>query len=83
MAERKLTDKELAERDRLVAWMKANGHDSVSLGAATGDFYTGIHVMLEGKRRISQGFKWRFLETFGYEETAKTFLPHLVSEAVT
>lgn len=65
MADRELTKQELAERTRFVAWMKANGYNFNSVAAATGDFYTTVQMMVEGKRRISQAFKWRLRHAFG------------------
>lgn len=73
MAKTKLTAEELAERSRLVAWMKANGYTSVTLAAATGDFYNNVQTMTEGKRRISQGFKWRLRRAFGNQLVDEMF----------
>lgn len=75
----KLTPQALAERERLIAWMKKNGYKETTLAAATGDFYNNIKAMLYGKRHISQAFKWRFEDVFGNEEANKIFRPHLVS----
>lgn len=65
MTERKFTKQELDERARLKAWMKANGHTSATLAAATGDFYNNVSTMLDGNRHISQAFKWRLRRAFG------------------
>ncbi len=70
---RELTPQDEAERQRLLAWMEANKYDIASLAEATSDYYANIHQMVNGVRRVSQGFKFRFGEKFGDAERNKLF----------
>jgi hypothetical protein len=61
------------EKQRLLQWMQEHGHDYRSLAAATGDTYSNIHMMTNGKREINDAFKWRFKTAFGDKEANKVF----------
>lgn len=54
----------MAPNDKLKQWMDEQGHDYRSIADATGDTYSAVHMMVNGKREISDGFKWRFATAF-------------------
>ncbi len=51
------------ERQRLKAWMEANGHDAKSLQKALGMAFR--IKFLDGGWPINDGFRYRFADTFG------------------
>lgn len=53
------------DRERLVNWMKANGHDVRSLAEKTGDTRTSVLQMVNGTRTVNSAFKWRLRRAFG------------------
>lgn len=65
------------DRDRLLRWMQERDMDIEALGAATGDTYSALFLMLraEGRtaRPIGVKFIWRFAHAFGLDEAAKVF----------
>lgn len=63
----------MSELERLKRWMQENDLDYRSLANATGDTYSAIHMMTNGKREINGAFKWRFAEAFGHDEAKKVF----------
>jgi hypothetical protein len=68
-----LSRQQLAQRARLVEWMRENELNISSLARATGDLYQNVQFMTDGKRRISQGFILRFRRAFGNEATDAIF----------
>ena len=65
----------MTEKERLMQWMQEKGFDTESLATATGDSYSSIYMMTKGDRAVNDAFKWRFAETFGWEEAKSLFLP--------
>lgn len=67
----------MTEKKRLMQWMQEKGFDTETLATATGDSYSSIYMMTKGDRPVNDAFKWRFSETFGWEEAQKVFCPVL------
>jgi plasmid maintenance system antidote protein VapI len=61
------------ERERLVQWMKIKGLNAYALAKATGDTTSTVSMIVNGKRSVSDAFKWRFRKAFGDSEATKLF----------
>lgn len=61
---------------RLRAWMDRNEHTSKSLVKAFGLKRDFIYRMLIGRSRITLGFEWRFVHTFGLDAYEQVFGPY-------
>lgn len=59
--------------EQLTAWMQAHGHTNSSLAAAMGYSYEYIYKLTQGERPVTEGFRWRFSQTFGWEEAERLF----------
>jgi hypothetical protein len=53
------------DKQRLAQWMKDNGYSTRTLAAKMGVSHTGIHLIANGPRPVSDAFKWRFKRAFG------------------
>lgn len=71
------------DKQRLLQWMEANGHDYRSLAIATGDTRSSVHQMVIGEREVNQAFKWRFGLAFGFEVAKEIFVEQPVVEPTT
>lgn len=68
------TEKEaMPDSERFSAWMKEKGFSTNSLAEAMNESYSTIWFIANGERPASDGFKWRFALTFGYEEATRLF----------
>lgn len=63
----------MTDKERLVAWMKANGYSQLTLANATGDARNNISMMLSDERSITDSFKWRFRQALGNEAADAVF----------
>ena len=61
------------ERERLVEWMRLKGKTSYAVAVATGDSTSNISMIINGKRSVSDAFKWRFRIAYGNAEANKIF----------
>ena len=59
--------------EQLIEWMQLNGHTNSSLAAAMGYSYEYIYKLAAGERPVTEGFRWRFAKTFGWEEAQRVF----------
>lgn len=55
------------ETQRLLDWMAGQGFSVRKLAAETGMSYDGMYQILHARRRVSPGFKVRFIDRFGKE----------------
>lgn len=55
----------MSEIERLTQWMKDNDVSMVSLASEIGMSYDGVYQVLHWRKRVSPGFKLRFIERFG------------------
>ena len=67
----------MSEQDRLLRWMNENGYSISSLAQETQMSYDGMYQTLHVRKRISAGFRVRFMERFGSEVAAQIFDPVL------
>ena len=65
----------MTELDKLLEWMEKNNHSRASLANAIGMSYDGITQILYVRRRLSPGFKLRFIQCFGQETAKSIFEP--------
>jgi hypothetical protein len=66
----------MTDRERLLRWMQEKGFDLDSLALVTDDSFSNLYLMLvsqKNARPISDKFKWRFAQHFGWEEATKIF----------
>lgn len=59
--------------EQLTTWMQSNGHTNCSLAMAMGYSYEYIYKLTTGERPVTEGFRWRFARTFGWEEVQRVF----------
>lgn len=59
--------------EQLNAWMHANGHTNTTLATAMGYSYEYIYKLTQGERPVTEGFRWRFAQTFGWDEAQRLF----------
>lgn len=52
---------------KLEAWMKSNGMRQTDLARRMGVSESLISLIVNGERRPTSGFRWRFANVFGYE----------------
>jgi hypothetical protein len=69
-----------SELEKLLEWMKVEGHDYNSLAAAVGMSHDGVYQILYVRKRISPGFKVRFTERFKEEVSKTIFDPLIINE---
>lgn len=62
-------------REKLKAWMDANGYTKVALAKALGLSYEYIYKIVKGKndKYMTDTFKYRFIASFGMDEALKVF----------
>lgn len=53
------------EVERLLIWMKRQNLSKRDLAAEIGMSYDGVYQILSWRKRISPGFKLRFIERYG------------------
>lgn len=63
----------MTAKEQLKQWMENNGRDYRSVADATGDTYSAVHMMVNGKREINDAFKWRFAQAFGHDVAKSVF----------
>lgn len=61
------------DKERLKAWMAANGYTNGTLAAKMGEIRHTIYYMTRGKRPVGDAFKHRFYATFGHEVFEQVF----------
>ena len=61
------------ERERLVQWMKIKELNSYALARDTGDTKSSISMIVNGRRSVSDAFKWRFRKAYGDDEATRVF----------
>ncbi len=59
--------------DNLQKWMKAQGLTAPQVARRMGYDRVLVWRFATGERPISDGFKWRFAETFGSDTAAQVF----------
>lgn len=57
----------------LKTWMDANGYSNSSLAEELGFSYEYVYKLATGSQRITDGFKWRFAQRFGWYEATQLF----------
>lgn len=55
----------MSEVERLRAWMTQHNYNTTKLAAETGMSLSGVHQILCVRKRVSPGFKLRFIGRFG------------------
>lgn len=66
-------------RDKLKSWMASRNYTYVTLAHEMGLSETYIFKLLDGSKRMSGAFEWRFAKRFGLAESSKVFeIPQLV-----
>ena len=75
------------ELERLKMWMQKTGFDTKTLAEATGVGYNALYKMISDRRHISDNFKYRFGNAFGFDlafsifdDTLKKKEPHPLAE---
>lgn len=67
------------ERHALGEWMNRRGYTNRTLADALGLSYVLVYKVTAGDKRISNGFKCRFAQRFGWDEAVAVFGPDLPS----
>jgi hypothetical protein len=70
----------MSEQDKLLRWMDENGFSISSLAQETQMSYDGMYQTLHVRKRISAGFRVRFIERFGADVAATIFDPVLTTQ---
>ncbi len=60
-------------KDRLVAWMHDKGMKQKDLAKALGFETSYISMIVSGQRVITDAFRWRFAQAFGFDVAAELF----------
>jgi len=58
---------------RLDAWMMLGGYTDRTLAEAIGVDPSYVWYIRKGKRPVTDRFRWRFAEKFGFDEAKKLF----------
>lgn len=61
------------EVERLKQWMDRNDHTLKSLARCVGMSYHGVQQVVNHRKRISPGFRLRFIQAFGAEVADSIF----------
>lgn len=70
----------MSEQDKLQRWMDENGYTISSLAQETQMSYDGMYQTLRFRKRVSAGFRVRFMERFGSDVAAQIFDPVLAPQ---
>lgn len=73
----------MTELERLMAWMESCGYSVRGLANETGMSYDGMYQILYARKRVSPGFKVRFIARFGKEIADTIFDSALAQEVAT
>lgn len=57
----------------LKTWMEQQGLNNSALARRMGVSYELVYKIVEGQRPVSDGFKWRFSQTFGADVAESIF----------
>lgn len=63
----------MTEIERIRKWMHETGHTVSSLAKELGMSYDGTYQVLSVRERLSNGFKFRFINRFGIDAAAEVF----------
>lgn len=63
----------MTENERILAWMKERNIGNSELAAAMGISYDLAYKVTTGQRIITDTFRWRFAQAYGYEEATRLF----------
>lgn len=63
----------------LITWMQSVGHTNSSLAVAMGYSYEYIYKLTAGERPVTEGFRWRFAQKFGWQEAERVFAENLAT----
>lgn len=63
----------MTEIERIRIWMDKTGHTVSSLAKELGMSYDGTYQVLNVRKHVSNGFKFRFINCFGIDAAAKVF----------
>ena len=58
----------------LAEWMEHNGFTNRTLAGELGFTYDLLYAVTNGKRPISDGFRWRFAQRFGWDVAQSIFV---------
>lgn len=61
------------EVDRVLDWMQTNNISQPELARALGMGYDGLYKTLQVRKRLSSGFKFRFLARYGSQTARNLF----------
>ena len=57
----------------LVEWMERNAYTNRTLADSLGFTYDLLYKVTSGERPVSEGFRWRFAQRFGWNEAVAIF----------
>lgn len=59
--------------EELRKWMEQNKVSNSDLAERLGLSYNYIYLIVNGQRDITDTFRWRFAQAYGYEEATRLF----------